>query len=82
MPVSAFRLSILALSAAVLSGAAWAEEPAPMQSFRNVSNEVLLDPSPADWLMWRRTYNSWGHSPLDQINTDNVNKLQLACSNS
>ena len=24
---------------------------------------MLQDPDPADWLMWRRTLNHWGHSP-------------------
>jgi alcohol dehydrogenase (cytochrome c) len=28
--------------------------------------------------MWRRTYDSWGYSPLDQINKRNVGNLQLA----
>jgi alcohol dehydrogenase (cytochrome c) len=28
--------------------------------------------------MWRRTYDSWGYSPLDQINKRNVANLQLA----
>ena len=78
MPVSSFRLCGLALSAAFLCAPAWAEEQVPMQSFRAVTNDVLLNPSPADWLMWRRTYDSWGHSPLDQINTKNINRLQLA----
>jgi alcohol dehydrogenase (cytochrome c) len=32
----------------------------------------------SDWLMWRRTYNGWGYSPLDQINKDNVKNLQVA----
>ena len=27
--------------------------------------------------MWRRTYDGWGYSPLDQINKDNVKDLQL-----
>ena len=36
--------------------------------------------TPADWLMWRRTYNGWGYSPLDQINRDNVDKMQLVWS--
>ncbi len=30
--------------------------------------------------MWRRTYDAWGYSPLDQINRENVGKLQLAWS--
>ena len=39
---------------------------------------MLLDPPPGDWLMFRRTYDGQGHSPLDQITTDNVGDLQLA----
>ena len=29
---------------------------------------MLPNPDPADWLMWRRTLNSWGYSPLKEIN--------------
>ena len=47
---------------------------------RAVTQEILNDPDPADWLMWRRTYNGWGYSPLDQINRDNVDKMQLVWS--
>ena len=39
---------------------------------------MLLSPPEGDWLMWRRTYNHWGYSPLDQINTSNVSNLRLA----
>ena len=39
---------------------------------------MLRDPSPNDWLIWRRTYNGWGHSPLKQINRDNVKDLEVA----
>ena len=38
------------------------------------------NPAPGDWLNWRRTDNAWGYSPLDQINTRNVQRLQLAWS--
>ena len=31
---------------------------------RAVTDRELLEPDPADWLMWRRTLNSWGYSPL------------------
>ena len=27
--------------------------------------------------MWRRTLDSWGYSPLDQIDRDNVDNLQM-----
>lgn len=29
-------------------------------SFVPVTDEVLQDPDPADWLMWRRTLDGWG----------------------
>ena len=46
--------------------------------FIPVTDEMLRDPDPADWLMYRRTYDGWGYSPLDQINRDNVPELRLA----
>ncbi len=42
-----------------------------------VTDAMLAKPDPADWLMWRRTLDSWGYSPLNQINTRNVGQLQL-----
>src|SRR5690606_14605705 len=39
---------------------------------RPVTDEMLRDPDPADWLMWRRTLDGWGYSPLDQIDRENV----------
>jgi PQQ-dependent dehydrogenase (methanol/ethanol family) len=46
-------------------------------SFVPVNDMVLQKPDPADWLMWRRTLDSWGYSPLDQINRANVGKLKM-----
>lgn len=43
-----------------------------------VTAEMLLNPPAEDWLMWRRTYDGWGYSPLDQINKANVKDLKLA----
>ena len=36
----------------------------------------LRNPEDGDWLMIRRTYDGWGYSPLDQITTANVDRLQ------
>ena len=47
-----------------------------------VTDAMLRDPDPADWLMWRRTLDSWAHSPLDQIDADNVGELELVWSRS
>jgi alcohol dehydrogenase (cytochrome c) len=43
-----------------------------------VTDEMLQKPDPADWLMWRRTLDGWGYSPLNQINRNNVAQLRLA----
>ena len=45
-----------------------------------VTDAMLIDPDPADWLMWRRTYDSWGHSPLDEVDRENVHQLGLVWS--
>ena len=45
-----------------------------------VTDAELQDPSPDEWLMWRRTLNGWGYSPLDQVNRDNVADLQMVWS--
>ena len=55
-----------------------AQEDAPLAKLSPVTQAMLRDPSPGDWLMWRRTYNGWGYSPLDQINKANVKGLRLA----
>ena len=47
---------------------------------RPVTDAELLDPSPDEWLMWRRTLDGWGYSPLDQIDRDNVGTLRMVWS--
>jgi alcohol dehydrogenase (cytochrome c) len=41
-----------------------------------VTDARLENPEPGNWLMYRRTYNGWGYSPLDRINVRNVDRLQ------
>jgi alcohol dehydrogenase (cytochrome c) len=48
--------------------------------FSPVTDTMLLNPDPADWPNWRRTLDGWGYSPLKQITTENVARLQLAWS--
>ena len=45
-----------------------------------VTDAELQDPGPDEWLMWRRTLNGWGYSPLDQIDRDNVADLRMVWS--
>src|SRR5258708_22658404 len=70
-----FSVSILVT---VLVGSSWLA--AQVQNFRPVTEPMLRNPAPGDWLNWRRTDNAWGYSPLNQINRQNVNQLQLAWS--
>ena len=42
-----------------------------------VTDPMLQEPDPNDWLMWRRTLDSWGYSPLDQIDRRNVDDLRM-----
>ena len=49
-----------------------------IDKFRNVSSEELADPAPADWTYWRRSPQSQGYTPLNQITAENVSSLSLA----
>ena len=51
-----------------------------VKKFVPVTDAMLQKPDPADWLMWRRTLDGWGYSPLDQINRGNVALLQKVWS--
>ena len=54
-----FPTVLLALAACLVmtTGQALAQSSRP---FVPVTDEVLQDPDPADWLMWRRTLDGWG----------------------
>ena len=43
-----------------------------------VTDALLADPPPGDWLSWRRTRDGHGYSPLDEVTRDNVDELRLA----
>jgi alcohol dehydrogenase (cytochrome c) len=45
--------------------------------FVPVTDAMLQDPAPGDWLTWRRTLDGWGYSPLKQINKRNVKNLRM-----
>ncbi len=45
-----------------------------------VTPALLEHPPPSDWLMWRRTYDAQGFSPLKQIDRANVARLRTAWS--
>ena len=65
-------LSVAAIS--LMAGGVQAQEA---RTYEPVTAEEILNPEPGDWLQWRRTVNSHGYSPLDQINRDTVKDLEL-----
>lgn len=80
------RLARLLVFTSVLALVLPAFGPAALHSLSAQSNDdgfvpvtdaMLEDPAPGDWLTWRRTPNGWGYSPLDQVNRDNVGSLRL-----
>ena len=52
----------------------------PSDDFVPVTDAMLENPAPADWLSWRRTPDGWGFSPLDQIDRGNVGELRMVWS--
>ena len=66
-----------ALSAVLfLTQASHAESTA----YPTVTDDRLLHPDAGDWLMYRRTYDGSGFSPLKQITPSNIHNLSLAWS--
>src|SRR5688500_16576856 len=74
-----FLPAIALLSIALAYGVSTlrAQQPPPAAAFAPVTDAMLQNPDPADWLMWRRTLNTWGHSPLTQITANNVRTLRM-----
>ena len=48
-----------------------------VKNFVAVTDEMLRNPDPGDWLMARRNYQGWSYSPLTQITRENARELQL-----
>ena len=65
--------ALAAIAAALCAGTAIAQT-----AFVPVTDAMLQNPDPADWPMWRRTLDTFGFSPLDQIDRTNVAELGLA----
>ncbi len=53
---------------------------APLAKLTPVTDAMLRSPPEGDWLMWRRTYQTLGFSPLRQIDKANVGALGSAWS--
>ncbi len=77
MTRTSFRVLFACLVAVALASAG-SPASAQMQNFTPVTDEMLRNPSPNDWLMYSRTYDAFRDSPLAQINTKNVKNLRMA----
>ena len=80
------RVALAVVAAAVFAAAITAQQPQqaqpaappqPLAPFPEVTDEMLWKPSPSDWLSWRRTLDSHGFSPLNQVNRNNVSQLRM-----
>jgi PQQ-dependent dehydrogenase (methanol/ethanol family) len=73
------RLVLTALAATSILGSYPASAGAQTaQAFVPVTDQILANPDPADWLMINRTFDEQRFSPLSQINTANVGQLRMA----
>ncbi len=54
--------------------------PEILQKYTPVTADRLKNPEDGNWLLFRRTYDGWGYSPLKEITPDNANRLQLVWS--
>ncbi len=50
----------------------------PLNHMTPVTDAMLRHPAPGDWLLWRRTYDDHGFSPLREITQHNVSDLRVA----
>ena len=58
----------IALATLVWAGSHSVRAQETARRFVPVTDAMLQKPDPANWMMWRRTLDSWGYSPLNQIN--------------
>jgi alcohol dehydrogenase (cytochrome c) len=70
------RLALVSLAGVALVWTLHLTAQEATRPFVPVRDEMLQKPDPANWLMWRRTLDSQGFSPLTQINKSNVAKLK------
>jgi len=51
--------------------------PSPLDRITSVSDALLRNPPASEWLLWRRTYDDHGFSPLAEITRNNVEALRV-----
>jgi PQQ-dependent dehydrogenase (methanol/ethanol family) len=69
-------MKLLVLATVMVAGSTVSAQQSA-RKFIPVTDAMLQKPDPGDWLMWRRTLDGWGYSPLAQINKTNVAQLRM-----
>src|SRR5690349_5505382 len=65
---SGLAVASLVLPAATATGG-------EISNYSPVTQQRLTSPEPGNWMLYRRTYDGQGFSPLDKINASNVKNL-------
>jgi alcohol dehydrogenase (cytochrome c) len=71
-----YKIALLTFAAGVFGSLS--AEPASadeLSGYASVTQQRLENPEAGNWLLYRRTYDGHGFSPLHQINADNVKDL-------
>ena len=76
IPVGRYASLLAGALLLATAGSVAAQSPADAE-FVPVTDAMLQNPADGDWLMWRRTLDGWGYSPLDQIDRENVGDLRM-----
>ena len=71
------RIVKLAVLAGVVGAGSLGLRAQEARRFVPVTDAMLQQQDPANWLSWRRTLDGWGYSPLDEINRRNVGQLRM-----
>jgi alcohol dehydrogenase (cytochrome c) len=71
----AFFLLFVALGIVNAQPTGYPDAHERLRNFEPVTDAMLRNPDPGDWLMYSRTYDAQRYSPLAQINRDNVNTM-------
>ena len=74
------RNPLMAVLCAIVAATMGRSVRAQVERLVPVTDAMLQRPDPGDWLMWRRTLDSWGYSPLEQVDRGNVGDLRLVWS--
>ena len=72
---SSLATALVAVTVVLPAAAQTGTEGSRLDAFVPVTDELLREPPPGDWLSWRRTLDGWGYSPLEEIDKRNVARL-------